>query len=112
VHYPTDINLLWDAIRKIIEICADLCQAHGLTDWRQSAYNRRQFKKLYRHAQKLKHSTSQDESKRQEKEAATREAHRTYLEQAQVYLDRARDTRRQLKDIGAGGGFPGRALSP
>lgn len=99
VHYPTDINLLWDAIRKIIEICADLCQTHGLTDWRQSAYNLRQFKKLYRHVQKLKHSTSQDESKRHEKEAAMREAHRVYLEQAQVYLDRANDTRSRLEHI-------------
>src|SRR5207344_1997600 len=84
VHYPTDINLLWDAIRKTIEIRADLCQAHGLSDWRQSAFNLRQFKKLYRHAQKLKHSTSQDEVKRQDKEAAMRQAHRAYLEQAQV----------------------------
>jgi hypothetical protein len=25
VHYPTDINLLWDAIRKLIEIIAGLC---------------------------------------------------------------------------------------
>jgi hypothetical protein len=99
VHYPTDINLLWDAIRKTIEISADLCQAHGLSDWRQSAYNLRQFKKLYRHAQKLRHSTSQDESKRQDKEAAMRQAHRAYLEQAQVYLDRASDTRRRLKHI-------------
>ena len=99
MHYPTDINLLWDAIRKTIEISADLCQAHGLSDWRQSAYNLRLFKKLYRHAQKLRHSTSQDESKRQDKEAAMREAHRAYLEQAQVYLDRASDTRRRLKHI-------------
>jgi transposase, IS5 family len=99
VHYPTDISLLWDAIRKTIEISADLCQAHGLTDWRQSAYNLRQFKKLYRHAQKLKHSTSQDEAKRQDKEAAMRDAHRAYLEQARVYLDRAHDTRRRLEHI-------------
>ena len=99
VHYPTDINLLWDATRKTIEICAELGETHGLTDWRQSAYNLRQVKKLFRHAQKLKHSTSKDESKRQDKEAAMREAHRVYLAQAQVYLDRAQDTRRQLKDI-------------
>lgn len=99
VHYPTDINLLWDAIRKTIETSADLCQAHGLSDWRQSAFNLRQFKKLYRHAQKLRHSTSQDEVKRQDKEAAMRQAHRAYLEQAQVYLDRASDTRRKLQHI-------------
>jgi IS5 family transposase len=99
VHYPTDINLLWDAIRKTIEISADLCQTHGLTDWRQSEYNLRRFKKLYRQAQKLKHSTSKDPGKREDKLAQMQEAHRVYLEQAQVYLERARDTRRQLKHI-------------
>ena len=97
VHYPTDINLLWDAIRKTIEISADLCQAHGLTEWRQGKYNLRQVKSLYRHAQKLKHSTSKDESKREDKQAEMREAHRVYLEQAQIYLERARQTREQLK---------------
>ena len=99
VHYPTDINLLWDAIRKTIEICAALCETHGLTDWRQRAYNLRQVKGLFRHAQKLKHSTSKDESKRQDKQAAMRQAHRGYLDQAQAYLERAQDTRDKLKHI-------------
>ena len=99
VHYPTDINLLWDAIRKTVEICAALCETHGLGNWRQSAYNLRQFKKLFRHAQKLKHSTSKDESKRQAKQAAMRQAHRGYLEQAQLYLERAHDTRDKLKHL-------------
>ena len=99
MHYPTDINLLWDAIRKTIEISADLCQAHGLSDWRQSAYNLRQFKKLYRNVQRLRHSTSKDEVKRQGKEASMLQAHRAYLEQAQVYVDRASDTRRRLQHI-------------
>ena len=96
VHFPTDINLLWDAIRKTLQTCAGLCEAHGLTEWRQSAHHLRQFKKRYRHVQKLKHSTSQDESKRQTKDAAIREAHRDYLEQAGGYLQRARRTRWQL----------------
>jgi IS5 family transposase len=97
VHYPTDINLLWDASRKTIEIAADLSQTHGLTDWRQSKFNLRQLKKLYRQAGKLQHSTSRDEAKREDKQAAMREAHRVYIEQAQVYLERARQTREQLK---------------
>lgn len=99
VHYPTDINLLWDAIRKTVQIVAKLCAEHGLTEWRQSAYNVRQFKKLYRQAQRLKHSTSKDEAKREDKQAAMREAHRVYLEQAQILLDRARGTRQRLAEI-------------
>jgi transposase, IS5 family len=96
VHFPTDINLLWDAMRKTIEISADLCQRHGLSDWRQSKHNLRQIKKLYRQVQKCKHSTSKDEDKRQTKQEEIRQAHRVYLEQARAYLERARQTRQDL----------------
>lgn len=99
VHYPTDINLLWDAMRKTIAVAAELAQTHGFTEWRQSAYNLRQLKMLYRRAQKLKHSSSKDEAKRQAKQAATREAHRVYLEQAQYYLARAQGTRERLAEL-------------
>ncbi|MEN8133175.1 MAG: ISNCY family transposase [Pseudomonadota bacterium] len=98
VHFPTDINLLWDAIRKTLQTCAVLSQANGLTEWRQSAYHIRQFKKSYRHVQKLKHSTSKDASKRQAKQEAIRDAHQAYLEQAEGYLTRARTTRGQLEN--------------
>ena len=58
VHFSTDTNLLWDALRKIIQISAQLCQAHDLTEWRQSRYHLRSIKKSYRLIQTLKHSTS------------------------------------------------------
>ena len=48
VHYPTDINVLLDAVRKAIETCAQLCRDEGLSDWRQSTYNVRCVKKAYR----------------------------------------------------------------
>ena len=99
VHYPTDINLLWDAMRKTIEIAADLCQAHGLSEWRQSIYNLRQLKRIYRQAQTLKHSSSQDQAKREEKKAAMCKAHEAYLEQAQEHLERAKGSRERLKDV-------------
>jgi IS5 family transposase len=97
VHFPTDTNLLLDAIRKTIEICADLAQANGLSEWRQSAYNIRQFKKLYRLIQRLRHSTSKDEDKREAKRIEIEAAHRNYLEQAEAYLERARNTRARLE---------------
>ena len=96
VHFPTDINLLLDAVRKTIETCADLCQVCELTEWRQSAYHVRQFKKSYRRVQRLKHSRSQDEAKRSARAEEIQEAHRSYLEQAEGYLTRARETRRRL----------------
>ena len=36
VHYPTDSNLLFDAIRKMISITAVVCSEIGVTEWRQS----------------------------------------------------------------------------
>jgi transposase, IS5 family len=99
VHFPTDTNLLFDAIRKTIETCAELAEAHGLTGWRQSAYHLRQFKKGYRRIQRIKHSTSRDEAKRQVKQDEIQQAHRDYLAQAEGYLARARDTREQLAHL-------------
>ena len=96
VHYPTDSNLLLDAVRKAIETCAQLCKDEGLSDWRQSAYNVRCVKKAYRHVQQLKRSTSQDEAKRQERQAEIEQAYRHYLELAGDFLARVRDTRAML----------------
>jgi hypothetical protein len=92
VHYPTDINLLWDAMRKLIEIIAGLCADLGMTDWRQSAYQLREFKKLFRQVQRLKHSTAKDPEKREAKQEAVRQAHRDYLDAAETLLSRVRAT--------------------
>lgn len=52
VHYPTDINLLWDAMRKVIELTGKACENESLSDWRQHRFNLKQLKKRYRKAQK------------------------------------------------------------
>jgi IS5 family transposase len=97
IHYPTDINLLFDAIRKTIQEISSLCKKLGITDWRQSNYNLRELKKLYETIQKLKHSTSKDEEKRKEKEGEIRQAYNTYIEQAKAYIDRALQTLEKIK---------------
>lgn len=79
-------------MRKTIEVCAQLCAEQERTEWRQSAYNIRKLKKLYRRAQRIKHSTSKDQTKREARREEIKEAHRLYLEQAEAYLRRARNT--------------------
>ena len=96
VHFPTDINLLLDAIRKTIDTCVKLSEENDLSGWRQHAYHQRQFKKQYRQVQRLKHSTSKDENKRQRKQEEIQEAHRVYLELAQSHLARAEQSRQQI----------------
>jgi len=96
VHYPTDANLLLDAVRKTIETCATLCEGENLSDWRQSAYNVRLFKKAYRRTQQMRRSTAKDPNKRAAREEAIAQAYRDYLQLAEDFLARARHTRAKL----------------
>ncbi len=98
VHFPTDINLLWDALRKTIQISAQFCTVYDLSEWRQSRHSLRTIKKNYRLIQKLKHSTSKDEVKRQAKQDEIKEAHRVYIDQAQYFVQRAYTTSLRLKN--------------
>jgi hypothetical protein len=99
VHFPTDINLLYDAVRKAIETSAALCNDNDLSDWRQSAYNIRCLKKAYRRAQSLKRSKSKDEDTRGERAEHIQQAHRDYLQLAASLLQRARLTRGKLHTL-------------
>ncbi len=56
VHYPTDTNLLFDAMRKALSLSSDVCVRYGLTDLRQYQYNIRQIKHSLRVTQKAKRS--------------------------------------------------------
>ena len=92
VHYPTDINLLYDAIRKIITLVAALCIMLDLSDWRQSKHNLKTIKRLFRKAQQLKRSTSKKPEKTELREIQIIEAHQEYIDKVQEFLARARTT--------------------
>jgi hypothetical protein len=54
VHFPTDINLLWDAMRKALELGREIASAYCIEGWRQTGHNLRSVKNLYRQVQKLR----------------------------------------------------------
>lgn len=89
VHFPTDINLLLDAVRKVIELTTRLCIVHGIEGWRQSRHNLNKTKKLYRRAQRLKASNSPDEAKKAKQQEIIKAAYLAYLEVAQQFIERA-----------------------
>ena len=89
VHYPTDINLLYDAMRKLITLIAELCDQHGASDWRQHTYNVRHVKRLMRTAQNKKRGKSQSTQRQEERDALIVKAHQDYLDVAQTYLNKA-----------------------
>ena len=97
IHYPTDINLLFDAMRKVITLIAKLCEVHGLMDWRQYAYNVRQVKRLMRAAQNKKRSSAKTEEQKKKREALIAQAHQEYIDVSKKYLDKAVDTLGKLE---------------
>jgi hypothetical protein len=90
VHFPTDINLLYDAIRVLIRECVKWNKDYALPEWRQHRYNLGRLKALYRKIQKLRHSTSKDDDKKQAKAEQIKEAHQQYIDLAQTYLKRVK----------------------
>jgi len=85
VHYPTNINLLLDAMRKVIGLVYDLSQKNGMSGWRKHNYNYKEIKKQYRKCQKKSRG-----SKKNEKERI--KAFEAYMEVAGAFLERAEET--------------------
>jgi len=79
-------------MRKVITLVAGVCDKLELSLWRQNAYNVRKLKRLYRKAQSLKRSKAKKEDKVKEKSARIAKAHREYIDQAGVYLEKAKAT--------------------
>jgi len=96
VHFPTDINLLFDAMRKVISLSFELCNSHGLSIWRQEKHNIRQVKRAMRKAQNKKRSNAKSEASKASREALIIDAHQEYINTAQVYLNKAKSTLEML----------------
>lgn len=102
VHYPTDINLLLDATRKVIRLIGILCSEIGITAWRQSHHNILTMKTFYRRVQNLKRSTSKDEGKKAERGHLIVEAYQEYINLAKGFIDKAKGTIKEIHIKGFG----------
>jgi len=47
VHWPTDVRLLWDALRCLIRHRARLCQQHAIAGWRKARFWIKQVKRAF-----------------------------------------------------------------
>ena len=92
VHYPTDIGLMFDAIRKVLVLVSRLCEQLDITGWRQSKMNIKAVKKCYRIAQKLKYSTSKNQEIREKRTQIVKEAYIAYIDIVRNYLQKTTDT--------------------
>ena len=90
VHYPTDINLLYDAMRKVMTLTARLCELYDEAGWRHSVYHIKHVKSKMRTAQLKKRGGGRTEVQRVHRHARMLEVHQEYIEVAQRYLNKAR----------------------
>ena len=100
VHYPTDINLLYDAMRKVITLTARWCEQQEVSDWRQHQYNVGHLKRFMRKAQNKKRSKAKSEEQKKQNEALCIQAHQAYLDVAEHYLNKAQATLAKLEKGG------------
>jgi len=100
VHYPTDINLLYDAMRKVITLTARLCETHELSGWRQFVYNVKQVKRAMRNAQMKKRGGGSTDEQKAQRQQKMREAHQYYIDVAQCFIDKARTSLNLLESRG------------
>ncbi len=100
VHYPTDANLLFDAMRRTIYLIAIICSEISITAWRQSHHNIMKVKGLLRGIQKLKRSTSKDEAKREKRDTLIVMEYQNYIDVCQGFVSKAKETIRLLRELG------------
>ena len=92
VHFPTDINLLFDAMRTIIVLTMPLCDNLALPGWRKGDYNIKKVKRCFRKVQQLQRSTSKDPKKKAKREQVIIDAHLAYIKLCHYFIDRVRET--------------------
>ena len=99
VHYPTDSNLLFDAIRKVISLVAVICSEVGITEWRQSHHHILKVKRLLRGIENLKRSSSKDEAKKAQRDQYITNAYQNYIDVCQGLILRTKETVRIVREL-------------
>ena len=90
VHFPSDISLLFDAVRKVIELVGQLCKTNNIKGYRQYKQNRDKLKKLMHKAR----------SSKKRNQAQTKSAHQAYIDCAVLQLAKALTQLELLKSSG------------
>ena len=88
VHYPTDVNLLWDAMRCLLRETGRAAVQHAVGGWRQWRHLSREVRKLFNRVRSTRRA-----KRRPERVEA-------YLERCRALVERAVETADSLRDKG------------
>ena len=87
VHYPTDVGLLWDAMRCLLRETGPAAQEHGVVGWRQWRHLSREVRTLFNRVRSTRRAKSQPD-----RVAA-------YVKQCRVLVERAEETLKVLQEM-------------
>jgi hypothetical protein len=91
VHFPTDISLLFDAMKSVIGYVSQECRRLDIEGWRQSQYNIRQIKQACRKAQ---------QAKKGKNDSKIKEAHTAYIDISEQFLTRIQSSKTTIEEKG------------
>jgi IS5 family transposase len=96
VHFPTDINLLWDAARKTIDLIVPLAETYNISGWRKYKSMRAALKNQMRVLGNISRKGGTDKQQRHQQQA------RVYLAQANTLSSKANATLGELNTLALG----------
>ena len=91
VHFPTDVSLLFDAVRRVLQLMHKACKRHSVCGWRQHKHLQKKLKRLYNRIRKSRQW--------QARPAAVHE----YLSCCAKLAQRAGHTLGELREVGVEG---------
>lgn len=90
IHYPTDSNLLLDAIRKVIHVSKELASYCHITGWRKHDYLFQKARKIKRRMERVARSRKKD------KDVELKGLYVQLIEHGQMVVDRSLETIHQF----------------
>jgi len=90
VHFPTDSNLLYDAIRKTIKLTAKLCKKYQIIGWRQINYNIKKIKSICRAINKIKKSNPRKPEMVLAKEQKLQKAYNKLIKRSEAFIEKSK----------------------
>ena len=90
VHYPTDVNLLWDAVRCLVRETGRAAEQYGVRGWRQWRYLTREVRNLFNKVRSTRRAKRHPERVE------------AYLARCRALVARAEATLHALRDQGVG----------
>jgi hypothetical protein len=87
VHYPTDVGLLWDAMRCLLRETGPAAKKHGVVGWRQWRHLTQEVRTLFNRVRSTRRAKSQPD-----RVAA-------YVKQCRVLVERAEETLKALQEM-------------